>query len=348
VSAKPTKKTSSLRKKILICFVWIFFLEIMLRLFLPVPIFNTTKTAVLQAFYPEFKQIKKRKITKDDGYFDILMLGGSVLYKEYPIDRLIHERLSYRTKKLFRVHNAAEHAHTSLDSYYKYKNLIDKDFDLVLLYHGINETRANNCPASIFKNDYSHYSWYRAINQLDNHKEIGFTVIPYTLHFLWIYSQEFFGSSKVIPFKKTKKKWMDYGNEIKTSVPFRNNIIKILDIAHEKNEKVILMTFSNYIPKSYTEENFSNKTLDYTIHQHAIKVWGKPEFVEKGIKVHNSIVKDIAGHYDHVIFVDQERLMPKNGYYFRDICHFTVAGCEAWVDHLMAKLESENFKIFDK
>ena len=348
MSAKPTKKTVSLRKKILICFVWILLLEIMLRVFLPLPIFNTSKIEVLKAFYPEFKKIKRRKISKDDRYFDILMLGGSVLYKEYPIDRLIHEKLSYQTKKLFRVHNAAEHAHTSLDSYYKYKNLMDKNFDLVLLYHGINETRTNNCPSSIFKNDYSHYSWYRAINQLDNHKEIAFTVIPYTFHFLLIYGQEHFGSSKLIPFKKTIKEWVHYGNEIKTKVPFRNNIIKILEIAHQKNEKVVLMTFAYYIPENYTKENFLNKKLGYTIHQHAIHVWGKPEYVEKGIKVHNAIVKDIASNNDQVIFIDQEQLIPKEGKYFRDICHFTVAGCEVYVNNLIAKLESESLKIVDK
>ena len=281
-------------------FVWFLIIEILLRLLLPVPFFNTKE--VLQAFYPAYKEVKTRKIVKDDETFDILILGGSVVAAYYPIEKLLQEQLQLKTSKPIRIHNVAEPAHTSLDSYYKYKKLLDKSFDLVLFYHGINETRANNCPDSIFKKDYTHYSWYRALRQIDRQKEIRWTILPYTLHYAWIYLQEFIGSPELIHFKDNRKDWMKYGNSIKTEAAFRENIEKILSIAKRKNEKVILMSFAYYIPDDYSKEKFVNKALDYTRHNRAIEIWGKPEYVEKGILVHNTVIKSLAELHKEVIF----------------------------------------------
>jgi hypothetical protein len=66
-----------------------------------------------------------------------------------------------------RVHLAAAGAQTSRDSYLKYRWLSSKRFDLVVLYDGINEACANNCPPNVFRADYSHYAWYRFLNDFD-------------------------------------------------------------------------------------------------------------------------------------------------------------------------------------
>jgi hypothetical protein len=79
--------------------------------------------------------------------------------KFYAIERLLDEKLNYRASRTACIHNASHPAHTSLDSLYKYRELQDKSFDLVIIYHGINKTRANNCPPHVFQADYSHYAW---------------------------------------------------------------------------------------------------------------------------------------------------------------------------------------------
>ena len=70
-------------------------------------------------------------------------------------------------------------AHTTLDSYLKHKALHNKTFDVVVIYHGINEVRANNSPPEIFKPDYSHYAWYE-LRYLDDRymPTINISIIP--------------------------------------------------------------------------------------------------------------------------------------------------------------------------
>ena len=121
------------------------------------PFFSPTR----YFYYPELRDIERIKIDNNDKCFDILLLGGSVLNRNWGnISHLFLEKVTYAKKQKIRVHNLSEPGHTSRDSYFKYRNLFDKKFDLVLIYHGINDLRLNNCPPHIYKADYSHYSWY--------------------------------------------------------------------------------------------------------------------------------------------------------------------------------------------
>ena len=338
-----TKKSiftfKSVKNILVTLLVWAVIIEVLLRLILPVPFFDTTQ--VIRCLYPEYKTVKKRIIPKDDDNFDVLILGGSVVASYYPIEGLLKERLQKETTRPIKIHNVAEPAHTSLDSYIKYKSLTEKSFDLVLFYHAINETRVNNCPEEIFKEDYSHYSWYRALHQIDRHKELKWTILPYTIHYISIYIKEWIGSPDLIHFKSIREEWMDYGANVKTKVSFQNNIEGILDIAKAKQEKVVLMGFSYYIADGYTKEKFINKELDYTVHNRAIEIWGKPDLVEKGILAHNEVSKSMAQQNEGVYFMDQNAVINKNGTNFLDICHFTEAGSGEWVDHLVAFLKEE-------
>lgn len=317
---------------ILTLFVWVVFIELALRLILPVPFFDTSN--VLQVFYPKYKEVKEREITKDNDVYDVLILGGSVVAYYYPIASQLEAQLQKKSSQPVKIHNAAYPAHTTMDSYLKYKNLMEKNFDLVIYYHGINDTRANNCPEEVFKNDYTHYSWYRALHQIENHKELKYTIIPYTLHYTWIYIKEFFRSPDLIHFKDIREEWMDYGENVKTSVSFKDNLTKVIDLANAKNEQVILMSFAYHIAEGYTKEKFLNKELEYTQHKRAIEIWGKPALVEKGIQVHNNIIKEIAEKESHVSYVDQNQSIKKDASNFLDICHLTDKGCAEWARNL--------------
>jgi hypothetical protein len=303
-----------------------------------VPFFQPHR--LIEGFYKQLNVIKSQSIQPDDAYFDVLLLGGSVTSKFYAVERLLYEKLNYRTSRPARIHNASHPAHTSLDSLYKYRALQDQSFDLVIIYHGINETRTNNCPPDVFQADYSHYAWYRLIRAIRQHKELPYTVLPYTLHFLWINLQDALGSSAFIPFRQTRPEWLHYGETIKTAAPFRQNLTDILRLAERKREPVFLMTFAYYIADGYTQEQFLNKTLDYTLHkpETPIEMWGTPDNVAKGIEVHNAIIRELARQYGHAELIDQQALMPASGRYYLDICHLTIDGATRWVEPVLRAL----------
>ena len=129
----------------------------------------------------------------DDGYFDVLLLGGSVVSHGFArIDDYLAEGLS-GAKGPVRVWNGAEAAHTSRDSWEKYSLVADKHFDLVIVYNGINESRFNNAEPGRFRPDYSHVGWYRQINAFHEHREIGYFVLPFVLHKMLIDAESRFG-----------------------------------------------------------------------------------------------------------------------------------------------------------
>ena len=300
-----------------------------------VPFFHPQR--LIDGFYKDLGPVRNQTLSPDDGYFDILLLGGSVMSKFYPVARILDEQLNYQATQPTRMHNLAYPAHTSRDSLYKYQELKDKHFDLVILYHGINETRSNNCPPQVFKQDYSHHAWYRFVQQTRRHAELPYTILPYTLHFLWITLQETLGSAELVSFRRVRPEWRHYGADIKTAASYRDNLVAILELAEEKAEPVLLLTFAYYIAPGYTLEKFAAKQLDYTLHKPdtPIEVWGAPANVAKGIDTHNRISRTLARRYGHVTLVDQDELMPHNGRYYLDICHLTVAGATRWVEHVV-------------
>ena len=82
------------------------------------------------------------------------------------------------------MHELGVPGHTSLDSYYKYRSLSAARFDLVFIYDGFNEVRANNAPPEVFRDDYSHYGYYVLLRDIiDRHKLWPLTT-PYTIQFI--------------------------------------------------------------------------------------------------------------------------------------------------------------------
>ena len=291
-------------------------------------------------YYPELRNVERKNLTKEDKSFDILLLGGSAFHEKWGnISRLLLEKMTYATKGRIRVHNLSKAGHTSLDSYYKYRRLSNKKFDLILFYHGINDLRLNNCPSSIYQSDYSHSTWYKVINLFERHGKISNIALLYSLYYRITKMEEKLSSPpKYLSSKQQKQEWMKYGNTIKSAKSFRNNLKRILDIATEKQENVIIMTFCFYVPKDYSPERFENGTLDYNLHDSPIEIWGIPKNIIAGITAQNEIIKDFAGRSDIVTFIDQNSLLPKNGLYFNDICHLTQKGCEKFVDNIMNRI----------
>ncbi len=331
------------RKKVVlfyICYVLVI-IEIMSRSYLAisadVPFF--TPGAIMYRFYPELRAVRQQKLYAEDGAFDILLLGGSALHPEWGhIESILGETLSERAPQKFKIHNVAQPGHTSRDSYFKYKQLSDKHFDLVVFYHGINEVRANNSPAAVFKDDYSHYSWYRLTNFIERHKELQFIAFPYVFKLGLLTLQERLGLLQLLPTHTLKEEWIQYGSTIKTAQSFETNLAKIIDTARGKQESLLLLTYAFYVPKDYTRTKFVDAVLDYSECTHyfsAIETWGKPQSVVKGIIAHNNIIKETARQSPEVSFVDMAMGIPKQGAYFCDICHFSYQGSREFVNNIL-------------
>ena len=294
---------------------------------------------ILFAFYPELWRVDTKRPVRGDEFYDILLLGGSVLNRSWgPVEEDLRQQLAYNGHRNVRIFNLAMSAHTSRDSWLKYTALGEARFELVLFYHGINEARANNAPPKIFREDYAHYSWYGIVNSLASYHGTTFFALPYTLHYVAIRMQYALTKDRYVPPHSPRKDWVHYGRDPRSAVSFKNNLGAILDLATRRGDPVLLMTFATYVPEDYSLEAFKEKRLDYGQHYHPIEMWGAREHVLKTVAVHNEIVRSLAAQHEGVLFVDQASLMAGVPRYFNDPCHFTVVGSSKFIEYLLRVL----------
>ena len=299
---------------------------------------------IFYVYYPEAERVRE-SYCGDDG-MDVLVLGASVLNDRFgpAIEPLLSEQLSARYDQRVCIHNLSRSAHTTLDSYYKYQRLSDLSFDLVIVYHSINDTRANNAPSSIFRSDYSHYAWYEKINAMLQHREIDYFVFPWTIRYAYLEYKGRHNPDLHVPrHVPTNQSWIKMGATVKTKEAFRRNVTSILRLAERNSSLTAIMTFAYHLPRGYSKERLDKGTLGYAASSHAmpVEIWGSPQNVVNGIAAHNQIIKDIAASEEGVHYVDQENGIPKIGRNFVDICHLSVEGQRLWVDNLVDHLDSK-------
>jgi hypothetical protein len=304
---------------------------------------------ILYAYYPELRtsgelpevlrSVAPRWPIHGDEFYDILFLGGSVLQKDWgPVEMELREQLARLGHRNVRIFNLAMPAHTSRDSLLKYAALGEARFDLVIFYHGINEARVNNAPPEIFREDYSHYSWYEVVNALAPYHGTASLALPYTLRYLTVNMRYNLTKDRYVSTFVVRKDWVQYGGEPRSAASFQRNLSAILDLAMKRGDRVLLMTFATYVPENYSREAFNSKQLDYDLHRAPIEWWGTREHIMATVAVHNEIIRHMAAQHPNVLFVDQASLMPRSGRYFNDPCHFTVLGATKFVDNMVRVL----------
>ena len=182
---------------------------------------------LLDMFYPGLQAARERVIEPDQSEYDVLIIGGSVLDTGWgPVGTMLRQRLMSRLNRPVSVHNLAQSAHTSRDSLNKYRRLRDRDFDLVLVYNGINDTKTNNVPPNLYEDDYSHLAWYKSWNFLETHENaLRVLTFPYSIHFVLCRLAE--RSGRLGSMNESNEEWLAYGENIKTRVDFHNNISRI-------------------------------------------------------------------------------------------------------------------------
>ncbi|GAB4159137.1 MAG: hypothetical protein Tsb009_36400 [Planctomycetaceae bacterium] len=290
---------------------------------------------VWRNYYPELwhTRVIQDHQTADDGDFDVLLLGGSVLEQTAP--ELERELKRFYGEKL-RLYNVSKSAHTTRDSYHKWKRLGEKQFDLVVIYHGINDIRMNCCPDGEFRDDYTHCAWYASFERRIQAKS------------LMIQGVGLDRSASKIGLGAPDEPLLDAGNTIKTTKAFRSNLNAIIQAANVKHTPVLLMTFASYLPENYSRAAFEAGELDYGKGQHqlAAELWGHPRNVRKTLAAHNAVIRQLARENPQVVFIDQAKQMSQTGRHFSDPCHLTEKGIEAFVANMMPVIKQhfENSK----
>ena len=294
-------------------------------------------------FYPQLRKVAAD--TAKNSCYRVLVLGCSPIapYKN-DFNTVLAAKLQSRLAKPVKIFNFAKEGHTTRDAAVEYSYLAQEHFDLTVIYHGINDLRANCCPPSVFKPDYSHYYWYDELNLLVRHRRwIRWVSFPYSLQQIgMLAAHRIFGVSNRIPERLVdtnfvKNNWSRYGDSIKTAVTLEQNISSICSTAAGKGERVILMSFCAHFDPRYEEKHYASPALDYAQPlPFRIETYGEVDHLKKGLRVQNDILRAISRRYANASFVDQDSLIPKGKLFFNDLCHFTKRGTSCFVDNLIA------------
>ncbi len=295
--------------------------------------------AILYFFYPDLESVAEEDPDPGSRELRVLLLGGSVLDDDHGrVGPSLQAALAERTGRPVAIRNPSEAGHTTLDTLHKYRHLGNQRFDWVVIYHGVNEVRANNIAAERFDPDYNHYSWYRRINALERHPELPYLALPYSLHYGWLTLDHRLRPEAYLPRHQPAAGALRHGTEIKTAGPFARNLERILEVAAGRGEKTVLMTFAYHVAAGYSLEAFREKRLDYGSHARPIELWGEPANVIAGLEAHNRAIVELAGRRPEAVFVDQHRLLPKSGELFDDLCHLTPEGSRLFASHVAERL----------
>ena len=294
---------------------------------------------VLYSYYPKLRQVDEAAPSRADDFFDVLILGGSAFHREWgQVEQELGEQLASSGVRNVRIFNLAVPAHTSRDSFLKYAALGEARFELVIVYDGFNEVRANNAPPEIFREDYGHYSWYEIANAFAPYHRTASFALPYSLRYLALRTKQVLRKDRYLGTHLPREDWLPYGAVPRSATSFSHNLEKIIGLASERGDRVLLMTTASYVPADYSLIAFKEKRLDYgfrALSQTPIEIWGRREHVVATIAAHNEVVRGLARRYKGVLFVDQANLMTGSGQFFNDPCHFTAAGSSKFVENLI-------------
>jgi len=312
-----------------------------------IPFFAPASRHILR-YYPELEFVERQSQKYGRGDLDILMLGASVLHNPnqdaaVPLQMFLAADPAFKGKKIH-IYNIAKSAQTTRDSLFKYEYLAPRHhFDLVIVYHAINDTRANNCPPGMFREDYSHYSWYDELNFYHRYR-VFFRAGTYIPYFFYIAARRIeakFSKQVYVPTGEPKPEWVRYGADVKSAESFRRNMEGIAAIAARNRQKLLLVTFASLLPKDYNIEKFRReRTNSFAA---PVELWGAPANVVHGISTHNEITREVAAGKPGAALLDMARLYPYRKDFFIDICHFSDSGMKVF-DYLLEKKISEMMK----
>ncbi len=293
------------------------------------------------------------------GEFRMLGLGASAFVTrdfQPRFQELMNQAPFFRQRDLsVRVASAGVPAHTTLDSLWKYDYWYrDYGFDLVLYYHGINDSRANNYPREVFRSDYTQFAYYRrfapVFDWVERHPVLSSS-------FAATFGASLVQRAKVqlapafereAPYNNPlDDPWLAEGGDLKTPPVFSRNVEEVLRIARQRKQKVLLLTYAYYLPADYTNERFLAHQTDYSFAPESVatEVWGRKENVVAAIEAHNAAIRRLAELHPDALFFDMERYMPKDREHFIDICHWTDEGRATFARGVLEAIAHDESRI---
>jgi lysophospholipase L1-like esterase len=298
---------------------------------------GTSADAIWRTCYPEVAASGIDRVAPyhGDNEFTVLLLGASVLDPIYGnIGDLLGSELEVKLGRKVRVVNFSSPGRTSLDSRSKYEHFADKRFDLVLVYHGINDVFLNNCPPGSFRPDYSHaYRRFGVQRDLKWHPEVGWFALPFTAGFLANTTVERWGLTNT-----PRVAFEQFGNDVRTPPSFEANLEAIARAAEQRGDPLVLSTFAYYLPANYSLAAFKAKELDYGNHLGQAEAWAEPRNLTRTLDLHNEAVRRVAKRHG-LTLIDQRACLPDGKRYYNDPCHLTDDGCARWVENVMSGLD---------
>ncbi len=295
------------------------------------------------------------------GQFRILALGASAFVtREFQprFQALLDEAPLLKNSGLSaRVVSTGVPAHMTFDSLWKYRYWYrGYDFDLVIFYHAINDARANSYPDDLFKEDYTQLLYYRQYAPLfawaAEHPRLSssFVVMLVKKLITWwrLRSDPLFAKG---PYNDPRNDpWLVEGAKVKSAKVFRKNLEAILDVASERGQRVLLLTYAYYFPADYTNQRFLDKKTDYSFMPESVatEVWGMKENVVAAIEAHNAVVREVASRHPEALFFDMERFMPKDRRHFIDICHWTDLGRKVFARGVLKALDDQGADLLER
>lgn len=267
---------------------------------------------------------------------NVLLLGGSVMYGAGR-----HGTLESMLGPSWRVYNLAQNAQCSLDSLTKYRWLTEHGytFDHVLLYEAINETRLNNVPPDLFRDDYTHYLFYRLVrNVFTDERPLTRLALHSALVFrtdrliTQLRETRAFGR-RFVNIAYPREDWVQYGSEIKTARPYEGNVMAMANLARETGATFIAAEFA-YAPLFDMAANPAGRSfegsMDLGTYAHE---WGHWRNVRAGMLVHNETLRKHSAEFK--VLSTESFKQPEN---FTDPCHFKphaeLLFIQFWVDAL--------------
>lgn len=300
-------------------------------------------------YYPELKLARERYRT-DSSDIKVLILGGSVVDESIycslgeGLSNKIAERLSRQLS--VSVYSLAKAGHTTLDSRIKMQELAKINFDFVVVYHGINDSRANNIPGAFFDQDYRHFKFYREVLLCVDYPSKKWFTTPFAVAFIKnSFEVEVEGQPFVPPFfhiegdSVANTQYWNEGRVIKSAKTFKRNLHIIRELAQQKGQ-LILMTYAYYQPEDYSLQKFIAKALDYDEQKWPTEIYGRPENVVAALQTHNKVVRQVAAE-ERIPLIDIESKIPHSRLYFHDICHLTDKGCMLMEEELAHVIVNE-------
>lgn len=270
---------------------------------------------------------KSLSITKEEGVFRIVCLGGSSTFSlgvpnEETWPQQLEDQLNSRFLQTMRVEviNAGVPGYTTAESLINLNlRLLDLQPDVIVIYHSYNDYKPNRFPD--YEPDYSH--WRRPYGKVWRN--------PLRKWFAFFKMTDW-AQTKFLPEKDTGISRFDTV-DIPGLDSYQRNLSNMVEIAKARGIQVVLSSEAT-IMSPETVKTFPQGVQSGKQHVPTLSILGLLDAVEK----YDQRVRQVAEKYE-VVYVDNLRLVSKDFEHFQDHIHLTKKGCQAVAENFAAAIE---------